>query len=338
MARIFISYRREDSEGYAGRLAADLERLYGPDQVFLDVDDIGPGIDFLAEIQRALGGAEVLIALIGPRWLEPADAPRILDTSDPVRQELEIGLASDMTLLPVLVGGAAMPRADQLPASLRRLARINALRLDHSAWAEGVARLHQSLPADSGPGHVRRWAGMPSAAGGRPKAPLAIAAAVVALAAALLGGLRVADDGDGAPGGGTIALSMSTPEVITRGQFYERTDQDPGTLTPEFLAEPGISAEVRIVARGYRDRRFPERWVLRDTATADQVATSDPDDRLPNSVNFDTDPDDEDDLVFLTLPRAGGRLILRYEILEDFEGRDVLRAVESNPFAWAGRR
>lgn len=74
MPKIFLSYRRDDSAGYAGRIAEQLHQTFGDDRVFRDLEDIHPGDDFVEQIERSVGGCDVLVALIGPRWLGAADA------------------------------------------------------------------------------------------------------------------------------------------------------------------------------------------------------------------------------------------------------------------------
>ena len=121
MKGIFISYRREDSAGYAGRLYDRLATQFGADNVFMDVEGIEPGVDFVDAIGRAVGSCEVLIVIIGREWLSAGHEGkrRIDDPSDFVRIETAAALVRGIRVVPVLVEGAAMPRADELPDTAR---------------------------------------------------------------------------------------------------------------------------------------------------------------------------------------------------------------------------
>ena len=117
MKGIFISYRRDDAAGYAGRLYDRLAAHFGRDRVFMDVEGIEPGVDFVDAIEGAVGSCEVLIVIIGKDWLA-ADAVgkrRLDDPGDFVRIETAAALARNIRVVPVLVDDAEMPRAKQLP-------------------------------------------------------------------------------------------------------------------------------------------------------------------------------------------------------------------------------
>jgi hypothetical protein len=132
MTRIFVSYRRADSDVIAGRIRDRLARAYGNNSVFMDIDNIPFGVDFRTHIQEALAHGGVLIAVIGPHWLGRDDAgrSRLDDESDPVRLELEGALRKKMPVVPVLVQGATMPKPGDLPTTLRDLAFYNAANVD----------------------------------------------------------------------------------------------------------------------------------------------------------------------------------------------------------------
>ncbi len=180
---VFISYRRDDTAGYARALYDELARHFGAEQVFMDVDDISAGQAFSEVIEHQLGAAQVMLVLIGRRWLgEREGAPaRIQDEADFVRREVATGLARGMRVIPVLLDGAALPDAAQLPKLLRALPGRNALAIDNVRYAADVQRLVATLrdvlnePAPPAPSAARRaWA--------RP----------AALAAALLTGIGLA--------------------------------------------------------------------------------------------------------------------------------------------------
>ena len=146
--RVFVNYRRKDAPGSAGRLHDDLADRFGEETLFRDVQ-MRPGIDFVDEITKAAGSCHVLLAVIGPRWAEIADAdgrPRIMDPGDYVRLEIETAIARpDVVVVPVLVEDATMPTAAQLPASLHELTRLNACRLGDPSWDYDVQRLGDAL-------------------------------------------------------------------------------------------------------------------------------------------------------------------------------------------------
>ena len=146
--RIFMSYRREDTAYPAGWLYERLAGHFARSQVFKDIDSIELGDDFVEVITTAVGSCDVLLALIGDRWLTVTaqDGRRRLDNPDDfVRLEIEAALARDVRVIPILVEGARMPRADELPASLSKLARRQALELSPSWFDIGTERLLRVL-------------------------------------------------------------------------------------------------------------------------------------------------------------------------------------------------
>jgi len=144
MAGIFINYRREDSSPYAGRLFDRLARDLGSDLVFMDIDAIEPGEDFVESIERRLESCNAALVLIGKTWLTCVDqmgARRLDNPDDYVRRELAAALARKIRVIPVLVGGATMPRADQLPAELTPVCRRNAIEITDIRFHQDVDRL-----------------------------------------------------------------------------------------------------------------------------------------------------------------------------------------------------
>jgi hypothetical protein len=142
--RIFISYRREDTGWAAGWLFDRLASHFGRDQIFKDVDSIELGDDFVEVITTAVGASHALLALIGDRWLTVTgqDGRRRLDNSgDFVRLEIEAALARGVRVIPILVDGARMPPADQLPRTLAPLARRQALELSQNRFGSDFQRL-----------------------------------------------------------------------------------------------------------------------------------------------------------------------------------------------------
>jgi hypothetical protein len=151
---MFISYRRDDAPSHAGRLYDALVEHFGEENVFMDVDNIEIGADFREAIESAVTSCDVLFAMIGPRWLTMVDSggERRLDGSDDyVRLEIETALRRKVRVVPALLQGATMPRAEDLPATLEPLARRNAIEIsDGPRWRQDVARLVGLLERMSG--------------------------------------------------------------------------------------------------------------------------------------------------------------------------------------------
>jgi hypothetical protein len=145
---IFISYRRADAEGEAGRLFDDLVRTYGDASVFMDVSGIEPGVDFRKAIEDNVSGCGVLLAVIGPGWatVTGSDGVRRLDNPDDyVRLEIATALARGIPVIPVLVHDSHMPVLDQLPDNLKDLRYRNSVELTHARWNSDVALLINAL-------------------------------------------------------------------------------------------------------------------------------------------------------------------------------------------------
>ncbi len=164
--RIFINYRRDDTAGHAGRLYDSLVEEFGDGSVFMDIDTIDPGEDFVEVIHEGVGSCDVVLSLIGRGWLASKDAKgrrRLDNAEDFVRLELETALERGIRIVPVLVQGAEMPSSEELPQELTGLARRNALDLSDGRWAYDVGRLitaigrvaadkARRLPAGEAPG------------------------------------------------------------------------------------------------------------------------------------------------------------------------------------------
>jgi len=145
---IFISYRRDDTEGEAGRLFDDLVRAYGDNSVFMDVAGINPGIDFRKAIDDNVSSCGVLLAMIGPTWATITNSSgqrRLDDPNDFVRLEISAALARNIAVIPVLVHDAKMPAPDHLPDNLKDLAYRNSVEITHARWNSDVQLLTQAL-------------------------------------------------------------------------------------------------------------------------------------------------------------------------------------------------
>ncbi len=136
MARIFISYRRDDTEMVAGRLAKDLRAYFGEETVFRDKESIPVGADWAQEINSAIGPGGVVLVLIGEDWLEgkPKGQRRLDDAQDPHRNEIGAALQLGVPVLPLLVRNMKMPPPEELPAALQRLPALNAMKLRDDEW------------------------------------------------------------------------------------------------------------------------------------------------------------------------------------------------------------
>jgi TIR domain-containing protein len=181
--RIFINYRREETAYPAGWLFDRLTQHFGKGQIFKDIDSIHLGDDFVEAMTSAVGSCDVLLALIGDRWTVVTDRDggrRIDNPNDYVRMEIEAALERNTLVIPILVGGAQMPTANELPPSLANLVRRNALELSPSRFDADAGRLlavlDESLAraesareaAHGGPGRVPEPVRVPADRGPEP--------------------------------------------------------------------------------------------------------------------------------------------------------------------------
>jgi formylglycine-generating enzyme required for sulfatase activity len=146
--KIFINYRRGDDPGFAQALFGRLEQAFPSEQLFMDVDNIEPGLDFVRMIEEQVAQCDVLISVIGKNWTGARDETgcRRLDNPDDfVRIEIESALSQDKRVIPVLVGEASMPRADEVPESMKPLLRRHAVRLTHERFRADTEALIAAL-------------------------------------------------------------------------------------------------------------------------------------------------------------------------------------------------
>ncbi|WP_186411306.1 toll/interleukin-1 receptor domain-containing protein, partial [Candidatus Propionivibrio aalborgensis] len=147
---LFISYRRDDARGASGRLYDWLRIAFGREKVFRDVASIGPG-KWRQRIDQALADSIVCLPVIGPRWCDSHNGPRLAQDGDMVRHELLTALADqDLTLIPTLVEGAAVPPQNKLPAELHALLEWNAFPLSEQGWDDDIRRLLAAVTECSG--------------------------------------------------------------------------------------------------------------------------------------------------------------------------------------------
>lgn len=148
MSGIFLSYRRNDAAGHAGRLYDRLSAHFGPDRVFRDLDSLSYGTQFLPTIREAVGSCDSLVAVIGREWLTATSSRgerRLDDPRDFVRLEVAAALERGIPVIPVLVEGAEMPTEADLPVPLVRLCQYNGLDLSDARWDFDVGRLVSAL-------------------------------------------------------------------------------------------------------------------------------------------------------------------------------------------------
>lgn len=149
MAGVFISYRRDDSEGHTGRIWEGLVDSFDRGLIFLDVDSVWPGRDYVERVMNAIAEADVMLVVIGRQWLTIGDdrgSRRLDDPDDLVRREVAAALAAkDIVVIPVLVQGASIPPPEALPAELAALSRRGAQELSHTRWATDMQSLVGTL-------------------------------------------------------------------------------------------------------------------------------------------------------------------------------------------------
>ncbi len=223
---IVLNYRREDTAGHAGRLYDALVREFGEERVFMDIDAIEPGVDFVEVIEHAVESCDAFVSVIGKQWLSVKNSEglrRLDDPDDYVRMEIEAALRRDVLLIPVLVQEADMPTADDLPASLAPLARRNAIELRDASWRHDVDRfvhaLREELEEKDGAGTTD---GAPPGGGTGPtgggdrrrfRLVAAVVAAIALVALALVAVLLLRDGSSEEPEAGD-GDALATEEVI----------------------------------------------------------------------------------------------------------------------------
>ncbi|GAA2109925.1 hypothetical protein GCM10009841_31560 [Microlunatus panaciterrae] len=157
--RVFLSYRRADTQHVAGRAADRLGEFF---ELFMDIDTIPPGVDFEDYVRRAVSSCDVLLAFIGNRWADLSNSRgqrRLDDPQDWVAEEIGVALGRGVRVIPVLVDDAVMPLADDLPSALAPLAHRQALPLRHATFSADLARLVAGIE------HASRERGAPAATG-----------------------------------------------------------------------------------------------------------------------------------------------------------------------------
>jgi hypothetical protein len=229
--RVFLSYRREDSAAWAGRLHDSLAARFGERNIFQDVVAVEPGEDFADRIDRAMTEADAALAVIGPNWLTVTDdsgTRRLDEPGDYVRSELAAALVHGVKVIPVLVGGAAMPTPAQLPDDLQALAQRQAVTLRDTHWRVDSEALIDALRGEK-PGAPRRW-------------PLIAAAVVAVLAVAGVVGALLLRDGEESDGSDDGSVT-GCPEPPQTG-LTEFPLDDPAPVT--VAGHAGVTIEYDV--------------------------------------------------------------------------------------------
>ena len=226
---IFISYRRDDSAGFAGRLYDRLAERFGADRVFMDIDAIAPGHEFATDIEKALTDCTACVVLIGRNWLTITDDDgrrRLDDPTDFVRLEVATAIRRGITVFPVLVDKAKPPSSAALPDELRPLAGRQAIELTNERWNYDVGRLLLALEEEVGPTEPPVAQTQPTegsrSGGARRKLTIALIAAGVASALAIAGvtaGLATRSDGPSTSGSASSSGSGQSPLPPLEGTY-----------------------------------------------------------------------------------------------------------------------
>jgi hypothetical protein len=266
--RIFISYRRADSGGWARSLHDNLEERLGTGRAFRDVAMEG-GVDFHQHVEALLDRCDVLLAVIGKRWtsITDADGRRRLDNPDDlVRGEISRALQRpDVQVIPVLVDGAVMPTERELPPDLAPLSRHQACELSDSRWDYDVETLTRRLRDLLGVKPPRRpWKARP---------------VWVALPIAMLLGVGLllwpSLKPQGAPSTKAAALkNLTLDRNISFGQYLDRKELSRASYGAAQLQRRGAFVSFDFTITGYKGKRLPLRWQLIDARTGDQLEQS----------------------------------------------------------------
>lgn len=219
MLRAFISYRRGPSTPYARQIYDELNQRFGSERVFYDIDTLEPGTDFIDVIERHIDQSGLMLVIIDPTWSGVTNldgSKRLLDDEDPVRMEVSRAIASELKVIPVLVGQAKMPGADDLPEDLKKLPRLHAQELSDTRWRADMEILVKRVATAIGIEKVpppRNASSSPAQTKSRRNLIIAGAAALAVVAAIAIGVFALSgSDGDsgGVSSADSIQLSADT--------------------------------------------------------------------------------------------------------------------------------
>ena len=260
MPRILVNYRRDDSAAYAGRLADRLREQFGADNVFVDIDTIRPGEDFVDRIDQSIATCDVLVAVIGKSWLSAADSQgrRRLDREDDfVRMEIAKALERHLRVIPALVGDAAMPEATQLPQELVALSRRQAIEISDTRFHHDVDQLIAAVSdTPAGPPHsksipqVLRETAAPVVSKPLPgwMLPGALAIAGLVLVGWLVQSRKTSSDEGTAAGSGQGEPSSASAQGPGSSAATGNASPAPASLRSSDTGEPGPALQASAVA------------------------------------------------------------------------------------------
>jgi hypothetical protein len=279
---IFLNYRREDTAAHAGRLHDALENRFGG-RVFMDIDTIEAGQDFIEVIQNAVGDCKVLLVMIGRQWAtitNSAGQRRLDDPDDFVRTEIAEALKRDIRVIPVLVEDASMPRKEELPPDLTKLLRRNAIELSDTRWAYDVGQLIKVLEKQFPGGEDKPAANItidkPVSKPGPPTATwkiVTVVAAVVALIAlGLIGKSLFSSRNEKAQESAQEkALQALGSPIIENAKIYLLSGKKDSALDFAALQKDLITAKFAIVgAKSINDPGRPDQPEIRIFNTVDK--------------------------------------------------------------------
>jgi hypothetical protein len=249
--RIFISYRRSDSAGHAGRLYDALAEHFGRDHVFMDLSAIDAGQNFVEAIDAAVRSCDALVAIIGDDWLTSSqEGARRLDLpGDFVRSEIAAALSRGIPVFPVLIEGTTMPPAEALPDVLKPLAKRQAHELSDRRWSYDVESLINAIEKLGGV--ERGW-------DRRTRLALGAAAAVLVVIGSVFAYRAVANSAGGSAGpeaAGTRAGVAARPAVTLEGEWIAEVTYSWGDKHPERFAFSQDGSDVFGTASYLRVRR-----------------------------------------------------------------------------------
>ena len=234
--KIFISYRRDDSSGHAGRLHDNLIPHFGEKNIFMDIETIEPGEDFHEVIRREIAKCDVVIVMLGKQWLTNAQGTRRLDDPDDLlRIEVASALANPkIRVIPVLVRGVSMPDPRELPDDIKELPRRNAFELSDARFQYDANKLIRAIK------RIRPYSPPPN-----PKFSWRIALGVVVLGL-LLGAVSYGIKAINAP------LTPSPTIIFTRTTTNTPTSAPRPIITPSLTLTPVLSSEVKMMDQYYK--------------------------------------------------------------------------------------
>jgi hypothetical protein len=266
MKRVFISYRRTDTTpGYASLIYQNLADRFGDEQIFMDVDSLPLGVDFVKYLKQTLDATDAALVLIGPFWLNAADdagGRRLDDPKDFVRIEVAAALRGGLHVIPVLVDGAQMPSKDVLPPNLKQLASLQALKFERrgrEAIRDLIAAIeHGPVPPGRPISLVQGKSDTPpTAKAGDPR--VQDVAAVTRTTSQALQGTRKANQGERIRSEATADLHKFADELVQIGlslpyKAYVWNKEDPAVAAARYerTAEDTRSRQLDLLAAELR--------------------------------------------------------------------------------------